>query len=123
MSGEIQIGAVVLEHRHEPLAHVVHTPTRIRAVVRVVGTLGVGRVVPIADDEVLGGRGQVFAEPVVHGAARAVAGTDVGLRRWRRVPVRVVRVQRDEVDVAVVVGVVRLGAAGDAAGFTPPWVA
>ena len=117
VAGEIQVRTVVLEGRHESLAHL----DQLEFGVGVVRTLGVGRMVPVGDDEVLRGRRQVFAHPVVHRAPGAVVGTDVGGGIGGCGAVRIVGVERHEVDIRVVVGVVGLGSAGDTAGLGRRW--
>ena len=67
----VLLDAVHLEHRQEALAHVEHAPSRVHRVVGVVGSLRVGRVVPVGDHPIRAGRHEVRLEPGVHGPGRA----------------------------------------------------
>ena len=92
-----QVHPAVFQDRVDVLAHL----DEVRFGVRVVRALGVGGVVPVSDRPVGRVGGEIVLQPGGHGPGGRTAGGE--------------RVQADEVDVAVVEGVVGLRAGGDAA--------
>ena len=102
VAAEDHVHPAVLEDGVEPLPH----PLQGSLGIRVVRPFAVRRVMPVGHDPVLGRRRQVVPQPVGHRPARGEVGP--------------LRIQADEVDVAVVVGVVGLRPGRQAARFAVP---
>jgi hypothetical protein len=99
VAGKHEVHAAGLEDRHDIMAHL----REVLLAVGVVAALGVGRVVPEGDEPVGPGLVEIGPEPLGH--------------RRGGLAVEIVGIEADEVYVAVVEGIVGLGAGGDAARF------
>ena len=96
-----QVHAVALQDRHNVLAHLNEVAEVIEQVVAVMRPFGVRRAVPEGDGPIVRVRRQIFLQPFQHGTSRLTA--------------RQLRVQADEVNVAIVERIIVLRSGRDAA--------